>query len=191
MSAQLRPVARMEREVGSILRVEDIDVGVRMMYSYLLTHLQLYIHDKPYSQFTANLRLAGRMSRDPKLGSGFVKLYYDRIEIPTRDWEAVERGEDAPTKTETISFNPDTTHDLMKICGSAHQYEAKQMIRQLTSTLRAYWFSDSSIVEVSETALEEMLGDHQVELQTARMLQEWVVEMLKDTHNHENRSQPI
>jgi hypothetical protein len=36
-----------------------------------------------------------------------------------------------------------------------------------------------------------MLGDHQVELQTARMLQEWVVEMLKDSHNHENRSQPI
>lgn len=192
MSAQLRPVARIERESKSIVRVEDIDVGVRLRYSYLLTPLQMYIYEKPNSQFAANLRLAGRMSRDKKFGSGFVRLYCNRIEVPTRDWNAVDHGEDVPTETETIPLSAATTADLVQICGQAHDEHAKQLITELTETLRARWFADSSVHEVCIMAINQLMQDSEMPPDTIHFFEEWVSSMLQNTRfRGENHSQAI
>lgn len=191
MSAQLRPVARIERESKSILRVEDIDVGVRLLYPYLLTPLQLYIYDKPYSQFAANLRLAGRLSRDPKLGSGFIRLFYNRIEVPTRDWDAVDRGEDVKTEVETMILNPETTKELVAICGGEHQREVTELIRRLKDSLRAAWFSDSSIVEIRELAFHELDKDREVDFHGQMQFLEWIETLLKSTTLRDNHSLPL
>lgn len=188
MSAQLRPVARVEKESKSILRVEEIDVGVRLLYPYLLTPLQLYIYDKPYSQFAANLRLAGRLSRHQKFGSGFVRLYYNRIVVPMKDWEAVDRGESPLSKEEIITLNPETTRQLVEICGQAHQREIRELIHKLSASLRAAWFSDSSIVEIRELAFHELDKDPDVDFHGQMQFLEWVETMLKSTTLRDNHS---
>lgn len=181
MSAQLRPVARLEQENKSVLRVEDIDVGARLVYPYLLIPLQLYIYDQPNSQFAKNIRLAGRMSRDQKFGSGFIKLSYHGIEVPTRDWDAVDRGGEPPTETESIPFNDDTTKKLVQICGKAHQEEAKRQIRALTQTLRAMWCTDNSVIEVCEMAKAELMQDSQMPAHIILAFEKWASLMLLNT----------
>jgi hypothetical protein len=101
-TAQMRPVARMEKEANSILRVEGLEVGVRLMHPYLLTPLQLYIHEAQTSEFASDLLLAGRISRQPDDGPGFVKIYYNRLEVPLKDWAARDRGDDPPVQIRTI-----------------------------------------------------------------------------------------
>lgn len=192
MSAQLRPVARMEKESNSILRVEDIEVGLRLRYPYLLTPLQLYIYEKPYRQFAANLRLAGRLSRDPKFGSGFVRLFCNRLEVPTRDWEAFDRGEDVPTETETIPFTAVTIADIVGISGRAHEQHARRLIVELTETLRARWFADSSIHEVCLMAIDELSDVPEMPVTTITHFEEWVNSMLQNTlFRGDNHAQPL
>lgn len=181
MSAQLRPVARIERDLGHILHVEGMKVGVRMMYSYLLRPLQLYIYDEPNGEFASNLRLAGQISRDPDKGPGFIRLYYNRIEIPLTDWAARERGERAPTEVRTVPFRTATTAKLVEICGQAHQDQVKHLIYGLTVALRAAWFSDASALEVCELATGTLMEVPEMDGVSVDHFQSWVSSMLQHT----------
>lgn len=191
MSTQLRPVARMERELGTVIRVEGFDVGVRLRYPYLLTPLQLHVQENPHSSFAVILRLAGRASRDPKTGSGFVQLYYDRIAVPKRDWEAKERGEETTGETQLFSLDPKTTEQLTELCGAAHKEEVKQLIVKLTDSVRAAWQADPSISRIRELASDQMMQDPSAEIGVALSLDQWVESLLVYTNLHTLRGLPL
>jgi hypothetical protein len=78
----------------------------------------------------------------------------------------------------------------VEICGQAHQEQARRLIRELTSTLRATWFSESSILEVCELAIDELSNDSQMSITTISHFKDWVSSMLQDTTLRDNHSLP-
>ena len=85
MPAQLRPVARQAREAGTVIWVRGMEVGILMDHPYIAHVLELYALDMPYSSLTVALEGAGRLSRDPLMGHGYIRLFLDHIDVPQTD----------------------------------------------------------------------------------------------------------
>src|SRR4051794_22547143 len=102
MSAQLRQVAKQERENRSILRVGDLEIGIRLVFPYLLVPLQMYLHEHQTGRFANDMVFAGQLSRAPHQGCGYIEMHLDRIEVQHRDWTAFDEGGNPPFETHVV-----------------------------------------------------------------------------------------
>ena len=183
MTAQLRQVASMERHHGHTLTVDGLEIGVRIMFPYLLQPLQLEIYNRPHGEFAIKLKMAGQTSRDPKRGHGFVKLFYDRIEVPFTDWAAREENPSLNGEIHNISFSEETKRKLKRLCGNAHQEHLDRCCRELVLTARATWTAGSDSEQVSTLVRAAIKDDPMMSGEMMDGLSKWVWGMLQST-NH-------
>ncbi|MDB5160762.1 MAG: hypothetical protein JWO96_142 [Candidatus Saccharibacteria bacterium] len=180
--AQIRQVANIERDLGHILHVSGFEVGVRILHPHLLRPLQLYLYDRPQSEFAIMFKVAGQLSRTDERAHGFVKLFYDHIEVPLTDWSARDAGENVKGEVTTLVFGDKTTAELKKLCGQAHKERLQHLLNELLLTARAAWVADSSILEISQLAQAALAQDPMLSIGTICGLGEWITDVLGETH---------
>lgn len=178
MPAQLRPVARQAREAGTVVRVNGLEVGILMNHPYVVHNLELFTLEMPHSSLSVALERAGRLSRNPLTGHGYIRLYLDHIEVPLTDWAAKDRGEDPRPQTTKIDLPKDAREYLGRVAYDAHKREIGVHFARLVAAIRAAWYIETNTISVGN---EAGAAAHIASGTYDPRIYRWVVDLLERT----------
>ena len=86
----LRSIASAERHSNTILRVDDLEIGVRLNREYLWQAIRALVDDS--AEMREHLYRVGLASRSPEYGHGYVQIFHWGVAAPQTNWSARDRG---------------------------------------------------------------------------------------------------